>query len=144
MFGKPSLMTRIAVGKSIGIMIGLIGMLSLPAIYPEADLLLRWGILLWYTTVGAIIGVFGVFTYHPILKLPFPWWLRSTVLGAWLNFVLVFFAYDDMQAIMHAMFGQDGIMTSPFWFTLEGAVIGLLIGYFATRFGGEGRETVDR
>ncbi len=144
MFGKPSLMTRIVVGKTIGFMIGLIAMLSLPAIYPEADWLLRWGILFWYTTFGAIIGVFGVFTYHPILKLPFPWWLRSTFLGAWLNFVLVFFAYDDMQAMMHAMFGQDGIMTSPFWFTLEGAVIGLLIGYFATRFGGEGKETVDR
>ena len=144
MFDKPSLMTRIVVGKTIGFMIGLIAMLSLPAIYPEADWLLRWGILFWYTTFGAIIGVFGVFTYHPILKLPFPWWLRSTFLGAWLNFVLVFFAYDDMQAMMHAMFGQDGIMTSPFWFTLEGAVIGLLIGYFATRFGGEGKETVDR
>ena len=144
MFGNPSLMTRIAVGKSIGFMIGLIGMLSLPAIYPEADWLLRWGILFWYTTVGAIIGVFGVFTYHPILKLPFPWWLRSTVLGAWLNFVLTFFAYDDMQAIMHAMFGEDGMLSSPFWFVLEGALIGLLIGYFATRFGGEGKETVDR
>jgi hypothetical protein len=144
MFGNPSLMTRIAVGKSIGIIVGLIGMLSLPAIYPEADLLLRWGILLWYTTVGAIIGVFGVFTYHPILNLPFPWWLRSTVLGAWLNFVLTFFAYDDMQAIMHAMFGEDGMLSSPFWFVLEGALIGLLIGYFATRFGGEGKETVDR
>lgn len=144
MFGNPSLMTRIAVGKSIGIMVGLIGMLSLPAIYPEADLMLRWGILLWYTTVGAIIGVFGVFTYHPILKLPFPWWLRSTVLGAWLNFVLTFFAYDDMQAIMHAMFGEDGMLSSPFWFVLEGALVGLLIGYFATRFGGEGKETVDR
>jgi hypothetical protein len=144
MFGNPSLMTRIAVGKSIGFMIGLIGMLSLPAIYPEADWLLRWGILFWYTTFGAIIGVFGVFTYHPILKLPFPWWLRSTVLGAWLNFVLTFFAYDDMQAIMHAMFGEDGMLSSPFWFVLEGALIGLLIGYFATRFGGEGKETVDR
>ena len=144
MFGNPSLMSRIAVGKSIGFMIGLIGMLSLPAIYPEADWLLRWGILFWYTTFGAIIGVFGVFTYHPILKLPFPWWLRSTVLGAWLNFVLTFFAYDDMQAIMHAMFGEDGMLSSPFWFVLEGALIGLLIGYFATRFGGEGKETVDR
>ena len=144
MFGNPSLMTRIAVGKSIGFMIGLIGMLSLPAIYPEADWLLRWGILFWYTTFGAIIGVFGVFTYHPILKLPFPWWLRSTVLGAWLNFVLTFFAYDDMQAIMHAMFGEDGMLSSPFWFVLEGALIGLLIGYFATRFGGEGKDTVDR
>jgi hypothetical protein len=26
---------------------------------------------------------------------------------------------------------------------LEGAVVGIIIGYFATRFGGEGKETVD-
>jgi uncharacterized membrane-anchored protein YhcB (DUF1043 family) len=33
--------------------------------------------------------------------------------------------------------------TSPFWFVAEGAVIGLVIGYVATRFGGEGKEIVD-
>ena len=58
--------------------------------------------------------------------------------------MLTFFAYDDMQAMMHAVFGTDGVLSSPFWFVLEGALVGLLIGYFATRFGGEGKETVGR
>jgi len=130
MFGNPSLMTRIAIGKGIGFLFGLSGFILLPYFLPDAGWLLRWGILFWYTTLGAIIGVFGVFTYHPILKLPFPWWFRSTVIGAWMN--------------MNAVFGVDGVLSSPFWFVLEGALVGLLIGYFATRFGGEGAETVGK
>ncbi len=122
MFEKPSLVTRIAIGKMVGFAVGLAGFLLLPYFAPEAGWLVRWGVLLWYTTLGAIIGVFGVFTWHPVLKLPMPWWFRAPLLGAWMNFVL----------------------TSPFWFTLEGAVVGLLIGYLATRFGGEGKETVGR
>ncbi len=43
-------------------MIGLAGFILLPFFLPEAGWLIRWGILLWYTTVGAIIGVFGVYT----------------------------------------------------------------------------------
>ena len=144
MFGKPSLVTRIAIGKVVGFFIGLIGFISLPFFLPEAGWLIRWGILLWYTTLGAIIGMFGVFTYHPVLKLPMPWWVRAPFLGAWMNFVLTFFAYDTMKAMMTSLFGADGILTSPFWFAAEGAVIGLVIGYVATRFGGEGAETVGK
>jgi hypothetical protein len=144
MFEKPSLITRIAVGKGVGFAVGLAGFLLLPLFAPEAGWLIRWGVLLWYTTLGAIIGVFGVFTWHPILKLPMPWWFRAPLLGAWMNFVLTFFAYDVMTEMMVAMFGAEGVLTSPFWFTLEGAVVGLLIGYLATRFGGEGKETVGR
>ncbi len=144
MFEKPSLVTRIAIGKAVGFAVGLAGFFLLPVFVPEAGWLIRWGILLWYTTLGAIIGVFGVFTWHPVLKLPMPWWVRAPLLGAWMNFVLTFFAYDTMKDMMVAMFGTEGVLTSPFWFTLEGAVVGLLIGYLATRFGGEGAETVGR
>ena len=144
MFGHQSLITRIATGKAIGFLFGLVGFVSLPYFLPDADLLFRWGILLWYTTLGAIIGVFGVFTYHPILRLPLPWWFRSTVVGAWMNFVLTFFAFDTMQAMMFHVFGENGIASSPFWFTAEGAIIGLIIGYFATRFGGEGNRMFDK
>ncbi len=144
MLEKPSLVTRIAIGKGVGFAFGLIGFLSLPYIAPEAGLMIRWGILLWYTTLGALIGVFGVFTRHPVLKLPLPWWLRASFLGAWMNFVLTLFAYDAMAEVMVEVFGAAGLLTSPFWFVLEGALVGLLIGYAATRFGGEGKETVGR
>jgi hypothetical protein len=143
MFSNPSLITRIAIGKGIGFLFGLVGFVSLPYFLPDASWLLRWGILFWYTTVGAVIGVFGVFTWHPILKLPMPWWLRATWIGGWMNFVLTFFAYNDMKAIMVQSFGTNGVLSSPFWFVLEGAIVGIIIGYFATRFGGEGKETVE-
>jgi hypothetical protein len=144
MFGNPSLTTRIAIGKGLGALFGIAGFIYL-TVYPGGTgELLRWGILLWYTTFGAIVGVFGVYTWHPIVKLPMPWWFRAPVIGAWMNFVLTFFAYDAMAAVLVSVFGADGLLTSPFWFTAEGAIIGLIIGYFATRFGGEGPETVDR
>ena len=144
MLEKPSLMLRIGIGKGVGLVFGLAGFLLMPYFLPDAGSLLRWGVLLWYITVGAFIGVFGVVTYHPVLKLPMPWWFRSILVGAWMNFVLTFFAYDAMADMIGAMFGADGIISSPFWFTMEGAIIGLVIGYFATRFGGEGKETVGR
>lgn len=144
MFGKPSLMTRIVIGKSIGFLIGLAAFIFLPRFLPDVEMITRWGLLLWYTTFGAIIGVFGVFNYHPLFKLPLPWWVRSPVLGAWLNFVLTFFAYDVMQAMLNNWLGEDSVFNSPFWFVLEGAVIGLIIGFFATKYGGEGKETVGK
>jgi hypothetical protein len=144
MFEKPSLMARIAIGKGLGFVVGLVGFVFLPDFLPDAGWLVRWGFLLWYTTLGAIIGVFGVFTWHPILKLPMPWWFRAPLIGAWMNFVLVFFAYDLMQAMMTSLFGAGGILSSPFWFAAEGGIVGLIIGYVATRFGGEGKEAVNR
>jgi hypothetical protein len=42
------------------------------------------------------------------------------------------------------IFGTTDTVSTVFWFTLEGAIIGFIIGYFATKFGGEGKETVDR
>ena len=142
MFGKPSLITRIAVGKSIGLLFGLIGFVFLPYFWPQADMLIRWGVLLWYVTFGAIIAMAGVLIYHPVVKMPLPWWIQSPLIGAWLNFVLAFFAYDKLRAMLVAMFGADSVLTSPFWIVLEGVIIGYIIGYFATRFGGEGKETV--
>lgn len=143
MLANPSLMTRIAVGKAVGLIIGLIGFFLLPYFWPEVDGLFRWGVLFWYTTVGAIIGVFGVYTHHPVLKIPLPWWIRATAVGAWMNFVLVFFTYETMQEMMTSMFAKTSWLTSPFWFVLEGALVGLLIGYLATRAGGEGRQALE-
>ena len=54
----------------------------------------------------------------------------------------MFFAHDMLQAAMVSTFGAGGVLASPFWFAAEGAVVGLCIGYFATRFGGEGAAAV--
>ena len=144
MFGNPSLVTRIAIGKGIGLAFGLLFLLLYPIYMPEVGWLPRIGILLWYPTLGAVVGVYGVFTSHPVLKLPLPWWFRAPLIGAWMNFVLTLFAYDHFKDFMVAAFGADAMLQSPFWFAAEGAVIGLIIGFFATRYGGEGAETVGK
>ncbi len=142
MFEKPSLLTRMTVGKTAGFVFGLASFFALPVFTPDGGELMRWGMLLWYTTLGGLIGLFGVFDWHPILKLPLRWWFRAPFLGAWMNFVLVFFAYESLAQILAGAFGPDGLVTSPFWFALQGAFVGLVIGFLATRFGGEGKETV--
>ena len=144
MFGNPSLMTRIAVGKFAGLIFGLLGFVMTPYFWPEATMFFRWGILLWYITVGAVIGMFGVMDRHPMFNMPFKWWFRGPWIGGWMNFILALFTYDQLKTIMVGFFGPDGMFTSPFWFVAEGAIVGLVIGYLATRFGGEGPETAGK
>ncbi len=144
MVDKTLVMTRVVIGKGIGFIIGLIALIALPYFIADVSWMLRLGILFWYITVGAIIGVFGVVTWHPIVKLPMPWWFRATLVGAWMNFVLTFFAYDDLQAAMLQIAGNVGVLGSPFWFTLEGAIVGYIMGFFANRVGGKGPLIVGR
>ena len=139
----PSLTLRIGIGKLIGLLIGLIGFAFLPFFASDASWMLRSGVLLWYTTLGAVIGVFGVYTSHPVLHIPLPWWVRAPIIGGWMNFVLTLFAYDQFATLMRGTFGTaNPMLTSPFWFAAEGAIVGLAIGFIVTRFAGEGPETV--
>ena len=140
MFGATGIVRRIAVGKLIGLIFGLLGLFFLPDLNPETDFMLKVGILFWYITFGAVIGFVGLFDHHPIFKFPMPWWLRAPFVGAWLNSLLTLIAYEKIQQIMLAFFSPESAFASPFWMVLEGAIIGFIIGYFATRFGGEGLE----
>ena len=144
MFGSPSLITRIAIGKTVGFIFGLAGFLMIPYVLPEAEAMMRWGFLLWYTTLGAIIAVFGVLDRHPTLDLPLAWWLRAPLLGGWMNFVLTLLMYHHIRDFSSALLGPESPFASPFWFVAEGALVGLVIGYAATRIGGEGPETAGR
>jgi hypothetical protein len=139
-YEKPSMLTRIAVGKGIGLLIGLAAFFTLPELWPDATTNFRWGILFWYTTLGAVIAVFGVLNWHPVLRLPVPWWLRAPLVGGWMNFVLTFFAYEPLEQTTIAIMGTAA---SPFWFVLEGAIVGAVIGGVATWLGGEGRATAE-
>lgn len=141
---KPSLTTRVGVGKLAGFIVGLSAFVFLPFFVPETSPMLRWAFLFWYTTLGAVIGVYGVFSFHPVLDLPFPWWIRATVIGAWFNLVLLLFIYDQMTFLMASIAAPfSGFLTSPLWFVVEGGIVGLLIGWVCTWAGGEGPETVN-
>lgn len=145
----PSLTLRIGLGKLVGFAIGALGFAFLPYIAPESSMMLRVGLLLWYGTMGAFIGVYGVYDRHPILNIPLPWWVRAPLIGGWMNFVLTLFAYDQFAYLMNAVteWGATlgmGTLTSPFWFVGEGILVGLLIGWVCTRYGGEGEKLISR
>ncbi len=126
--------TCVALGTMIGVLIGLGGFVLVPVLVDGADPWLRWGILFWYPTMGAAIGAL-VRSEEPARM---PRWATGAIVGAWANFVLTFFAHAQMHRFLETVLGVDSAFTSPFWFVLEGAVVGALIGLAVDRFGAEG------
>ncbi len=144
MFGlqKPSLTLRVVIGKSMGFLFGLFGLLLIPAVAPETSTMLLVAFLFYYTTLGAVIGAFGVMTVNLPIKMPMPWWFRGIWLGGWMNFIVTLFAYDELTKLMLAINGTTGLpFLSPFWLILEGVAVGFIIDWAATRWAGEGHES---
>lgn len=144
LFGNPSLVTRLAVGKGVGFLIGLAAFIMVPYWWPNEGWALRFGILFWYTTMGGVIGFVGVMSHHPVLPFRMPYWFRGPVIGGWMNFVLLLLMYDKLQIMMDSAANWMWLRgISPVWIIMEGALAGLLIGWLSTRFGGEGKATAD-
>ncbi len=129
---------RIGTAKVIGMAFGILGFFLIPYFWPGESMWLRVGILLWYTTLGAMIGIMGIFDHHPMLKFGMPFWVRGPVFGAWFNLVLAFLMYDKLSVLMRELGGVFSGITNPFWIVLEGAVLGLVIDAVATKTAGEG------
>ena len=131
------LVTRLALGTMLGVLVGLGGFVLLPVVMEPGSPLLRWGILLWYPTFGAVIAMGSALMRSG--RLMVPWFVVGGLIGAWLNLVLTFFAHDRLQHVLEAVLGADSAFTSPFWFVLEGCLIGGLIGEVIGRFAGDDR-----
>ena len=144
MFEKPSLMARVAVGKSIGLVFGVIAYILLPIIVPETTLAFRLGVAFWLILMGGFVGLIGVMTYHPVLHMPLPWWFRGPLVGGFMMFNLWLVAGGQLDAVAVAMFGADSVFSSGAWSIVDGLVIGLIMAWLATMIGGEGKETVGR
>lgn len=135
---KNKLAKRLAAAKSLGFLVWLIAFCMIPYVFNGADMYIRWAVLLWYTTFGAIIWLMWVLDKHPAIEsFKMPWWFRGVFMWAWLNFVLALFIHNILWDIMlWTMFEWY----SPFWIVLEWAIIWLIIDGIATKCGGEGKE----
>jgi hypothetical protein len=129
-------MKRIVIGKGLGFLFGLLAFFVIPMVLPDVSMMMRVGVLLWYTMMGAMIGVFGVMDYHPILKMRMPAWFRGVVIGGSMNLILLLIAYDALEP--HLVTATVFTNISPFWIVFEGAVLGLIIDMFITKKTGEG------
>ena len=64
----PAILKRTMWAKSIGFIVSLIGFVAIIATgYYQENIMLSWGILLWYPMFGAVIGLAGVMDEHPLL-----------------------------------------------------------------------------
>ena len=131
------------VAKTLGLFFGILAMIGTSMWLPESGWLTRLGFLFWYLTIGSMIGLMGVLDWHPVFDVRLPWWVRGPFIGAWMNFVLVFFAYDLTAEFMQVVEDYFGLALSPFWFALEGAVVGRIIGWASTALGGEGPAVLE-
>lgn len=132
------LLKRVGIAKAMGLAVGLLGFFMVPVVWPGESMWLRAGVLLWYTTFGALIGVFGLFDYHPLLRFRMPFWFRGLFFGAWFNFTLTVLMHDKFAVLLAEAGGVLANFDSPFWIVAEGSVVGLLIDGVTTYVAGEG------
>ena len=136
---KSKLANRIFVSKLIWFLIWLICFFVVAKVFTNADIFLRFAILFWYTILWVIIWVFGIMDKHPILNIPFPFWVRWPILWAMMNFVLVLFMYDKINILI---IGSVLEWCSPFWLVLEWIIVWLIIDWFTTKCVWDGVEII--
>jgi len=136
---KTKLSKRISIAKIIGLIIWLIAYFCIPLLFADATYTLRFAVLLWYITLGGLIGIFWVMKSHPVFpKWKFPAWFRWMFLWGWMNFVLVLFIYETLSTLMiGSMF--EGY--SPFWLVLDWAIVWMIIDTIATKSGWEWKKS---
>jgi len=54
-----------------------------------------------------------------------------------MNFLKTLLAYDQICTVVMALFGEYSHYVSPFIMVLEGALVGMMMDYFLTRWFGE-------
>jgi len=139
MFSKHSLAGRLAVSKTLGTFIGIIALLVLPLIPVETTLEFKIGFVLLIILMSTFIGLFGVFTHHPLFTgWKFTWWVRGPLVGAVFFLLLVLLAKDELGPFMSLDIVTWTGLTSPYWAILDGVILGGLIGYITTKISGEG------
>jgi hypothetical protein len=139
MFNKHSITGRVFVGELTGLGIGLLALFALPLLSVGTTIEFNLGFLLLMVTMGAMIGFIGMFTRHPLFPMmAMSWWLRGTSVGILFFLILVLLAKDQLTPLMSLDIVAWTGMTSPYWVIVDGAFLGGLIGYIATKICGEG------
>jgi hypothetical protein len=120
------LYNRIYFGKLIGLTIGTFGFFIAPLVFEGIHYNLRFAILFWYITFGAIIGSFGYLKGDYFLLI-LPKYQRAMFIGAWLNFIIMLFLYEPLSSMLGQAFINYPIFQSPLWLIAEGVLMGLII-----------------
>jgi len=130
-------MKRVALGKTIGLIFGLVWLIY-TAYYTSISLEFGVGVLFLYIITGALIGMIGVMNKHPLFGFKMPWWLRGSLMWGFMFLLLPLLGYNTMVNIMTEM----GSNMSPYWAILDGIVFWATTDYLATKWYWEGKKIV--
>ncbi len=140
---KASIMKRLLAGKLLGLIIGAVIFMAIPALAPESDLILRFGVWGWYVLLGSVIALCGIFVEYPWLKFRLAPLFRGAMIGFFLNLILGLLIHDEIVA---AFVDYPNFVISYTYpvvqVALEGLIWGAFIDWICTRFGGEGKDLV--
>ncbi len=133
---KHSVTNRIIIGKSIGFVVGGLVFFLFPMFGIALDMKFGLGLWLFYILMGVLTGLMGIMDHHPMFKFKMPFWFRGIVIGLSMHLMLILVTYDQMAALTVAfdVFG----MQAPWWCLIDGAILGLIMGWVETKFAGEG------
>ena len=92
-----------------------------------------WGLLFWYPTAAAFIALALQLRYHPWLQFKLPWWFMGLWVGAWMNLLLFLINVEAVVNLVQAFIDTSSHAQAAIWFTLDGAVAGLLIAWIVKR-----------
>jgi len=140
MFHIHSVTGRIAIGKSIGLVIGVVLMLFLPMFSIPILSMFGLGTLLMFGLMGVMTGFMGLFERHPVLQFNMKWWFRGGIIGFAFMLMYILFTYEIYEGIMQSSLISWTGLTSPFWALIDGTVIGMFMGFVETKFAGEGKD----
>jgi len=149
-----SLLRRLGMAKALGAVVGIYWVFILgPQWFQSSPLFtpaFQWGMFFWWVTFGVMIGLFGLITDFPVwnkiisfqkMNKTLRTILRGGILGMWLELVLILLLYDSAQELaqMNPTTLLKGV--NVLWLgMIEGFILGAIMDFICTRFGGEGKE----
>lgn len=135
---KHSIVNRVIIAKVIGFVAGLLCVFIMPMMGSTLGIHFSIGIVLFMILMGALVGFMGIVDRHPIFKFKMPFWLRGIVVGAFMYLILILLSYDQIAVMLSQMDFMGMEFKSPYWSLIDGAILGLIMEWAATKYAGEG------
>ena len=122
---------RVALAKLLGFTLGALGYVIFSSTATLSGMFLL-GMVGWFVTLGALVGILGFYQSMPFLGIPIPVWLRGAWCGAWMGLLLVLVAYGVLAELTAEIAWLPGLFASPWWLVVEMAFWGAVIDVIVT------------
>lgn len=138
---KKSVTRRVLIGVLIGLIVSVIYILVFK-FQGGYDVFSRlsFGTILIFVIMGALTGFAGMYTKHPVFGFKLTWYIRGAFIGTLVALAFIFLSYEEFKSVIESpLISWTGI-ESPFWALIDGAFVGMFMGYMETKMVGEGKE----